>query len=101
MIGFNKQLLAMPVDTLADVSDQLSSISEGLTAVQDDNLTVINAAIDTITRNAEEQQKTLKNQIDLLERESAVRQDIIDQENAAYNLAKALSQKNVSVNNCR
>ena len=97
MIGFNKQLLAMPVDTLSDVSDQLSSISEGLTAVQDDNLTVINAAIDTITRNAEELTKPLQEQVDLLERESAVRQDILDQETAAYNLAKAMSQKSVSV----
>ena len=97
MIGFNKQLLAMPVDTLADVSDQLSSISEGLTAVQDDNLTVINAAIDTITRNAEELTKPLQKQLDLLQKTSEQRKRQLDIEQAAWDLEKAKQNKSVQV----
>lgn len=97
MIGFNKQLLAMPVDTLSDVSDQLSSISEGLTAVQDDNLTVINAAIDTITRNAEELTKPLQKQLDLLQKTSEQRKRQLDIEQAAWDLEKAKQNKSVQV----
>ena len=97
MIGFNKTLLQIPVDKLSDVSDEISSISTGLTAVQDDNLSVINAAIDTITRNAEELVEPLQDQLDLLNRESEVRSDILDVETAAYNLAKKMNQKTVQV----
>lgn len=97
MIGFNKTLLQIPVDKLSDVSDELSSISSGLTAVQDDNLSVINAAIDTITRNAEELTKPLQENLDLLNRESEVRSDILDVETAAYNLAQKMNQKSVQV----
>lgn len=97
MINYNKELLQIPVDKLTDVSDELSSINEGLSALQDDNLSVINSAIETITRNAEELVKPLQKELDLLNRESEVRQDILDKETAAYNLAKAMNQKTVQV----
>lgn len=104
IIGFNKQLLQIPVDKLSDVNTEIQNIQSGLTSKQNDNTTVIQGYIailqkanDDLTESYEDQIKPLQQQLDALNAQNEARQRQLNIEQAQYNLEKAREQKTVQV----
>ena len=95
LIAYNKQLLNISVDKLTDTATQLKNIKDGLDAIQTDNLTTIQTAISIIEDNAEKLTKPLSDQLELLQKQNAARQDELSIEQAQWNLQKARDQKQV------
>ena len=111
MIEWNKQILSIPIDKIAEMTTYLDGTLSDLQVVQSDYETTINTVIDLITKEQEkledeysELEEKIKNQISPLEKQleelqkaNDARDRQLQLESALLELEKAREQKTVQV----
>ena len=111
---WNEALLQIPLDNIADFTENLQQIADAMSETMSEYNTVIDAVVgaidaeidaindekDAINEAYQDRIDALQDQLDLLEEQNEEKQLQLDLEQAQYELEKLRSQRNIRVKNC-
>lgn len=110
-IGYNQQILQIPINKISELKDQLTSVKDALDGITEDYDTAIGAVTQTIERQVKSVEelkeateeaydakvKPLQDELDMLNKQNEARKIQLNLEQAAYDLERAKNQKTTQV----